>query len=132
MGFRPTGPRRVASSTTALLLAVGLAGCGGSGSTVSTHGPTAGGPPAPVVVFGVSTIKNSTVSPGTLRVQPGETIRIVNSDSVAHELADGKNRIDSGNIKAGGTATLAAPDRTGTFKLTDSRSAGMHLTVVVG
>jgi plastocyanin len=127
----------------AAALALGLAACGSSSdnaagasndsSSVTTPSDTgATATPAPTTAPAAKlTIKSNAVAPGKLTVTPGEKVNITNSDKVVHELADSKNKLSTGNIKADGSGTLTAPNKAGTFKLVDPKHSATHLTLIV-
>jgi plastocyanin len=143
--IRKTVRRSAAIGAGALLLMGSLAACGSSsdtaastaaGSTPTGTGADAGSTapaatatatPAPAKLE----IKKNAVSPAKLTVTPGEKVQIVNSDSVAHELVDSKDKISSGNIKTDSTGALTAPTKAGTFKLIDPNHSATKLTLVV-
>jgi plastocyanin len=147
--IRKTVRRSAAIGAGALLLMGSLAACGSSsdtaastaaGSTPTGTGADAGStaPAATATATPTATpapakleIKKNAVSPAKLTVTPGEKVQIVNSDSVAHELVDSKDRISSGNIKTDSTGALTAPTKAGTFKLIDPNHSTTKLTLVV-
>ncbi|HEX3828532.1 MAG TPA: cupredoxin domain-containing protein [Sporichthyaceae bacterium] len=141
--------RSAAIGAGAVLLMGSLAACGSSSDTVASTaagGTTTGSgadtgsaapaatatpAPAPAPAPAKLQIKKNAVSPAKLTVTPGEKVQIVNSDSVAHELVDSKDKISSGNIKTDSTGALTAPAKAGTFKLIDPNHSGTKLTLVV-
>jgi plastocyanin len=140
--------RSAAVGAGALLLMGSLAACGSSSDTAApaagstTTGTGTGTATDPGTTAPVATptpapaapklqIKKNAVSPAKLTVTPGEKVQIVNSDSVAHELVDSKDKISSGTIKTDSTGGLTAPTKAGTFKLIDPNHSGTKLTLVV-
>jgi plastocyanin len=133
-------PRIPAGQVTLLVgtlpLTIGLAACGSAEPNAVTDlkgvaGPThdARGGAQPVIAN--LRIGNGAVNPTTVHVRPGETIWVINSDSTAHALADNRDQLSTGNIGPGGTATMAAPTRPGTFELTDPQKPSVHVSLLV-
>lgn len=136
-----TSRRAVLAGVQAIALVAGLGACGSSGaasassstndtgaaSTVAPTAPT----PSPTPVGAKLTIKADAATPSKLTVKPGEKIQITNSDKVAHELADTKDKLNSGSIKASGSGSLTAPKKAGTYQLVDPKHSGTKLTLVV-
>jgi plastocyanin len=74
--------RGITKSSLAAVAAIALA-CGGSSNTSS---PGAAPAPAPQGPGFFITISNSTFSPSTLRVPPGGTVTVVNTDATLHSV----------------------------------------------
>jgi plastocyanin len=95
---------------------------GTTGSGTSAGGATTD-PSSSAASAASLTIKQNTVSPGSLTVSPGQKIDITNADSVAHDLIDSKDNIASGAIKAKGSGLLTAPATAGTYRVSDPSTA---------
>lgn len=52
---------------------------------------------------------------GTLSVQPGQSIQVVNSDGVPHTITATDGSFDSGVIDGGASGSLRTPNADGTF-----------------
>ena len=105
------------------------AGCGATAYGSSAHAPAAHAAAARAAAH--VKITNFAFKPGTIHVKPGQTIRFVNQDSVAHTVTATKGaKFDSGNLKPGkafsvkvgkaGTihyVCLIHPDMKGTIKV---------------
>jgi len=112
-----------------LIIALPLAGCGGSGSTASatmaemTTTAAAGDTTAAVTTTANSNqviCKNNKYNPDTLTVKVGTTVTWVNQDGYAHTVTSGTSPsdrsglFDSGNINGGGTFSFTF-DKAGTY-----------------
>lgn len=60
-------------------------------------------------------IKNFSFSPGAIMVTPGERVKVVNRDSVAHTVTSSAHKFDTGNIAPGKSAVFTAPQKAGTY-----------------
>jgi len=121
-----------------LLLAVagamsfGLAACGGSSSNKTATATTAApAPPATTAASPTTTaapaaaattvhIKNFAFSPTPLQVKAGQTITVVNDDTVSHTFTADGGGFDSGTIAAGASATVT---------VAGTGSVGYHCTI---
>jgi plastocyanin len=135
-------PTRFALPAAALLLAA--AGC----TSAATHStstpptapstqsapatPTAPGSP-PTAAAAQIVIDNFAFSPAHLTVHPGQTVTVVNRDSVTHTLtAKPGSAFDTGLINPGKSATFTAPTTPGTYPYVCTIHASMHGTLTVG
>ncbi|HVU62149.1 MAG TPA: cupredoxin domain-containing protein [Mycobacteriales bacterium] len=114
--------RRPATFGIAVLLAVAVAGCGGSstpGAAAHVSGPTV-------------TIKNFAFSPGTLHVKVGATVTFVEEDTVPHNATGSGDAsfIKSPTLSKGQTYTVTFT-KPGTYPYTCTIHPYMHGTVVV-
>lgn len=104
-------------------MAAWFAACGGGGGTTAPGGGAAGGTAAPGggagggggVTGPALTMTSSGISPKTIQLAAGATLTIVNSDSVAHELASDPHPVhtncpqfNGGLLQPGQTVTLQA------------------------
>jgi plastocyanin len=98
-------------------LSFGLAACGGSSSnktaTATTAAPAAPATTAaptetaaPAAAATTVHIKNFAFSPTPLQVKAGQTITVVNDDTVSHTFTADGGGFDSGTIAAGASATV--------------------------
>lgn len=88
------------SSLPALALAVGLAACGGGGST-ATAGPKPSGASRAV------TISNFTFQPATITIKRGTRVTVTNRDAAVHTAtADDGHSFDTGNLDRGASKTI--------------------------
>lgn len=145
--------RRLAVPAAALLLtAVGCASTASTSSPPPTTPPSSpSAPAAPTMPTMPSTtapssptapttaaaaqivIDNFMFSPANLTVHPGQSITVVNHDSVTHTLTAGSGgTFDTGPINPGKSATITAPATAGTYPYVCSIHAEMHGTLTVG
>lgn len=61
------------------------------------------------------TIQNFAFSPTTLTVAPGATVTVTNKDRVSHTLTASRGEFNTGDIPAGQSKTLTAPNSPGTY-----------------
>ena len=110
---------------TAALL-VGMAACGGGGGGGNGGGNPAGPSGAPPNIGATVTITASGVSPQQVRIQPGEAVRFVNNDGVAHVPSSNPHPThnDCPGINAAGTLQPGASGTTSS--LSSLRSCGFH------
>lgn len=115
---RPSAFRRFALGLVLpVLLVVGVAACGSSGTkTTSSTTPSsgAGSPTAGATI----TIKDFAFHPQTDTVKPGATITVTNSDSTTHTLTatgSAKGMFDTGNLNQGQSKTITAPSQPGSY-----------------
>jgi plastocyanin len=102
-----------ASAGALAVLAILIAGCGGSDSPAS--GPQASSPKAQASSPKGITISGFKFAPATLAVSKGARVTVTNNDGVAHTAtADDGTGFDTGNIEPGASATLTLPTA-GTF-----------------
>lgn len=97
----------------ALVVAIGLAGCGAaSGSTSSTgSGHQSTVPAAAHAATGAThsvtvAISDYAYHPAALTVTPGTHIRFVNHDQTAHTATTSGSGFDTGTVAPGGRATV--------------------------
>lgn len=124
-----------------LLLAAGacsmlLAACGGgSPSTGATAGTTAAAGGGSTGGNSVTiTISNFKFVPANVTVKPGETIKIVNKDNLAHTftaLPTDSAKFDTGDINQGQSASVTAPSTAGAYNYHCSIHPFMTGTVTV-
>lgn len=136
---------RIALAGLAAVAAAGLTGCSGSGSggahaastpapTVSTRsGPSTSAPagsgsttPASALI----TIKNFGYQLSG-PVQPGQTVVVMNKDSVSHTVTADSGNTFNVNVSPSGKATFTAPRTAGTYPFHCTYHATMHGKLVV-
>ena len=78
------------------------------------------------------TIDNFAFSPANLIVHPGQSVTVVNHDSVTHTLTAAGGKFDTGDINPGKSATFTAPATAGSYPYVCSIHASMHGTLTVG
>jgi plastocyanin len=77
-------------------------------------------------------LANFAFKPGTIRVEPGRTIRFLNTDSATHTVTATKGaRFDSGNLKHGHSFSVKA-GKAGTIHYVCLIHPGMKGTIDVG
>jgi len=108
-------------------LSFGLAACGGSSSGKTASPGTTAAPAAapsttaaPAAAATTIHIKNFAFSPTPLPVKAGQTITIVNDDTVSHTFTADAGGFDAGIIAAGASATVT---------VTGSGSVGYHCNI---
>ena len=89
-----------------------------------TPKPEKSGPPS-------VSIRNNKVSPSTLEVETGATVRIRNEDSVGHRLDSRAEHLYSGTIPAKGKGEISAPPDPGTYVFTDPNHPSARLKLKV-
>jgi plastocyanin len=120
-----THPKVIALSMAAAALALVLAACGSSTASApaaqSAGGvATAAGPTLTIADFAFS----------PLTVKAGETVTVVNSDSVDHTVTLATANLDV-NVPGGGSATFTAPATPGDYALTCDFHPSMKGTLTV-
>lgn len=138
---RPPRPRALAAVAIATLLSLGLAACGddggddvsaGSGDAATT---TAGGGGD----YGGATggdAKGSTVvakdfSLTSVTVAPGAEVTFENEGKATHTMSGDDDSFDSGEVAAGSTASVTAPDEPGAYPFHCEIHSGMTGTLTV-
>jgi plastocyanin len=112
--------RRLSVAAAGVAAILALAACSSSGNGNSSSPPAASQPASTAQPPSSSgpkiTIKNFAYS-GDLTVKAGETVTVVNEDSVAHTLTDkAHHKFDTGSIDGnGGTGTFTAPSQPGKY-----------------
>jgi plastocyanin len=93
-----------------LILPVLAAGALAAGGGATAYGAGAHAPAAHAAAARANVkITNFAFKPGTIHVKPGQTIRFVNNDSVAHTVTATKGaHFDSGNLKPGKAFSVKA------------------------
>ena len=77
-------------------------------------------------------MRNIKFTPATVRVKPGEAVRWLNDDAVAHTATAQGGQFDSGNMEPGATYQYK-PTRPGTIRyLCSIHGAQQSGTIVVG
>lgn len=118
--------------TTGLMLL--LAACGSSSyepagaPPAATSSSAAASASVPAVAAATLTISDFTFSP--LTVKAGETVTVVNSDSVEHTVTAADAGLDV-KVPAGGSATFTAPTTPGDYALTCDFHPSMKGTLTV-
>ena len=139
--------KRIAATTvaTAVVVSLGLAGCGSSDSGGSSYGAkattTTAAPAAestttvaPVPTGGTTvSIKDFAFAPASLTVKVGDTVTWTNEDDSTHTASSDDSvtpKFDSGDIDAGKTGTVTF-DKAGTYAYHCDFHGNMHGTIVV-
>ncbi|WP_194908586.1 cupredoxin domain-containing protein [Catenulispora rubra] len=132
--------RRVAVPAAAVILAA--AGCSSTTSSKSSSPPATAPSTAPATTPSTAptttaaaqiVIDNFAFSPANLTVRPGQTITVVNHDSVTHTLTAGSGAaFDTGALNPGKSATITAPTTPGAYPYVCTIHASMHGTLTVG
>lgn len=104
-----------------------LAGCSKSGSS---YGMSSAPPPPPAPTPNVVTISGYAFSPTNVTVPKGTTVTWQNNDGVAHTATSNSGAWNSGNIPAGGSATVTFSS-SGTFPYHCTYHSMMTGTIVV-
>jgi plastocyanin len=60
-------------------------------------------------------IHNFAFSPGSIKVRPGQKVRVVNRDSVAHTVTSTTGKFNTGDVGPGKTVTFTAPAKAGRY-----------------
>jgi plastocyanin len=60
-------------------------------------------------------IHNFAFSPGSIKVKPGQKVKVENMDSVAHTLTSTTGKFNTGDIAPGKTVTFTAPKTAGRY-----------------
>jgi plastocyanin len=121
-------PIRRAAALLPVLVAAGLAGCGGGGGADAATEAATGSAEA-----GARTVKISdfAYAPPDLTVAAGTTVDFVNEDETAHTATSkGSEAFDSGAIQPGKNAKVTL-DQTGTFTYTCAFHPFMKGTITV-
>lgn len=107
-------------------------GGGGGGGGYPKPGASSTVSSAPAASAAEITIKNFAFA-GTMTVKPGEKVTVVNQDSTAHTLTDkATHKFNTGNIAAsGGTGTVTAPTKAGTYPFGCNYHPQMAGTLIV-
>jgi plastocyanin len=131
-----SGSGSPAASTAAAPPAVVSSAAAPVASVPAASAPAAAGGSSPATTPSAAaatiTIKNFGFT-GTLTVKPGEKVKVVNEDSVAHTLTDKKtHKFDTGNVDgSGGTGTFTAPTTPGSYPFGCDYHPEMAGTLVV-
>jgi len=116
------------------VVALVLAGCGGSGSGYGAA-PTKTTPesaPASAAAPGGLTIGGFAYDPTPLTAAPGAVITVANRDGSTHTVtSDAAGLFHSGDVSKGGPVTFTAPTKPGTYTFHCDYHASMHGTLVV-
>jgi plastocyanin len=110
------------------------AACNSDDSASQKPGSTAGSPtptPKAQLSSGPVSIKNNKVSPATVQVETGGTVKITNNDSVGHRLDNRENHLYSGTIPAHGKGEITMPPDPGTYVFADPNNSSVKLKVKV-
>jgi plastocyanin len=89
-----------------------------------------GAPPPPTTTAMIGAADNR-FNPPTLTVQPGTTVRWLNSGSHPHTVTDRGGKFDSGDIAPGATYSITF-QTPGTYQYYCKHHKGMEGTIVVG
>ena len=60
-------------------------------------------------------IHNFAFAPGSIKVRPGQKVRVVNRDSVAHTVTSTSGKFNTGDVGPGKTVTFTAPAKAGRY-----------------
>jgi hypothetical protein len=127
--------RRVGAIAGGTLLTLTAAcGSGDSASVVPSPVPddaaTASAKPQPSGPR-VLSIRHNQVTPSTLEVEGGATVRIRNDDSVRHRLDNRENHLYAGSIEPHGKGEITAPPDPGNYVFTDPNYPSVRLRLKV-
>jgi len=123
--------RFIASFAAATGLALLVSACGSSTNSATTEAAATGSTAANVAsapAGATLTIAGFAFSP--LTVKAGDTVTVVNSDSVDHTVTVASASLDV-NVPAGGSATFTAPATPGDYALTCDFHPSMKGTLTV-
>ncbi len=114
----------------AITLALLLSACtlyGGNSSAAPVQNPS-----STTHAQGDITIMNFAFSPQSITVKPGQTVTIVNNDSVTHTFtSDDGTSFNTNSIEPGATATITAPSASGTYGFHCNIHKSMTGTLIV-
>jgi plastocyanin len=112
------------------LVALVIAGCGGSSSPAPAASSAASQASSGAAGSNAVEMKNIAFNPTSVTVKPGDKVTWTNNDTVAHTVTLDDNSVDSGEVAAG--ATFANTFATaGTFAYHCKIHSVMHATVTV-
>jgi plastocyanin len=94
---------------------MGSAGMGSAGMEAQMKAASAAASSARPRSGSTITIHNFAFSPGSLEVRPGEKVRVVNRDSVAHTVTSITGKFNTGDVGPGKTVTFTAPAKAGRY-----------------
>jgi plastocyanin len=118
-----------------VITALAVAACGSTSNSVLSAPAGDSGTrteaPSPQASAPYAQIKGSVVTPSTLQVSTGETVRIKNLDAYSHNLEDKVHHLYDGDIAARSTGELTAPADPGTYVFTDRGHSALRLTLNV-
>jgi plastocyanin len=122
---------------------IGLSGCGSSSNssnaasapkssahTSPASSSGASGKSAPTAAAAMITIKNFAFQ-GPASVKPGTKVMVMNADSETHSVTSDISGLFDVNVDAGGTATLTAPSKPGSYPYHCKYHSTMHGMLVV-
>lgn len=116
--------RGIIGGVSAGLLASVMVACGGGGSSTPT-GPGGGGSSGPGPVGATVTITASGVSPGSVSINVGQSVMLVNNDSKTHEISSNPHPVHT-DCPALNFGSLAAGQSRTSDALTTARTCGYH------
>jgi plastocyanin len=108
----------------ASVLSVAIA-CGGGGTSPSPNPGGGGGNPGPVGAT-VTIGANGAVSPGSVTINPGESVTFVNNHNVAHQMSSDPHPDHTNCPAINVVGTLDPGQSRTTNALTTSRTCGYH------
>lgn len=123
-----TRPTNRAQLVTAAAVMLGLAACG-SANADNTPSGTAGGSEGATGSAAVLEIADFAFV--DLTVAPGVTVEVSNTDEAPHTVTSTDNAFDSGTVDGGGSASLVAPDESGTYDFACSIHPQMRGSITV-
>ncbi len=129
----------------ATVAAIGVSGCGSSSSDAAaqTHPSmspsmkssgtsTSMSPSKPTEMGNMLMVSiQDFMYMGPMTAKPGEMVMVTNNDSETHTLTSDQSGLFTVSIQPGGTATFAAPDKSGTYSYHCNFHSNMHGTLVV-
>lgn len=120
-----------ASSVLAVALAASVTACGGGGSasSASPTTPTSTSPPTSTTsgtIAATITITAAGVAPTSVRIQPGERVRIVNEDARSHNIVSDPHP-EHDDCPPVNNIGLLAPGATGiSSEFMEAKACGFH------
>jgi plastocyanin len=119
----------IAGTVITISLMIGIAGCGGGGTTASPYG-AGQNTPAAVKAVSSNTLTISGFKFSSITVAPGSTVTVQNKDSAGHTVNVNGTKIDV-TVAGGGSGTFVAPATGGTYTLTCDFHPSMQGSLVV-
>ncbi len=94
---------------------MGSGGMGSGGMEAQMKAASAAAASAHPTSASTIVIHNFAFAPGSIKVRPGQKVRVVNRDSVAHTVTSTTGKFNTGNVGPGKTVTFTAPAKAGRY-----------------
>lgn len=117
---------RNAAATGAIAAAIACGGGGGGGNPAGPSGPAVASTGSVGTIGATMTISNATVTPASVTISVGQSIRFINGDSRTHDMSSDPHPSHTNCPSIANVGNIAPGQTKDTFGFASAGSCGFH------